>query len=100
MFPAVTPPVLSTEGLPLGLQIMGFAGGDARLFATAAPSGICWCHNRSATARGVARRRCWDVECAFISSGRGYHIDVADTRIFRVEELLVDQKLGKFAELT
>ena len=34
--PAVSLPVLSTEGLPLGLQIMGFAGGDAGLFATAA----------------------------------------------------------------
>ena len=34
--PAVSLPVLSTEGLPLGLQFMRFAGGDAGLFATAA----------------------------------------------------------------
>jgi Asp-tRNA(Asn)/Glu-tRNA(Gln) amidotransferase A subunit family amidase len=34
--PAVSLPLLATEGLPLGLQVIGFAGGDARLFATAA----------------------------------------------------------------
>ena len=34
--PALSLPLLSAEGLPLGLQVMGFAGEDARLFATAA----------------------------------------------------------------
>jgi Asp-tRNA(Asn)/Glu-tRNA(Gln) amidotransferase A subunit family amidase len=34
--PAISLPLLAAEGLPLGLQIMGFAGGDARLFAAAA----------------------------------------------------------------
>ncbi|HJU15423.1 MAG TPA: amidase, partial [Stellaceae bacterium] len=34
--PALSLPLLSAEGLPLGLQVIGFAGGDARLFATAA----------------------------------------------------------------
>jgi Asp-tRNA(Asn)/Glu-tRNA(Gln) amidotransferase A subunit family amidase len=34
--PAVSLPLLATEGLPLGLQVIGFADGDARLFATAA----------------------------------------------------------------
>jgi Asp-tRNA(Asn)/Glu-tRNA(Gln) amidotransferase A subunit family amidase len=33
---ALSLPLLSAEGLPLGLQVIGFAGGDARLFATAA----------------------------------------------------------------
>jgi Asp-tRNA(Asn)/Glu-tRNA(Gln) amidotransferase A subunit family amidase len=33
---ALSLPVLSAEGLPLGLQIMGFAGQDAGLFVTAA----------------------------------------------------------------
>ena len=34
--PAVSLPLLLPAGLPLGVQVMGFAGGDARLFATAA----------------------------------------------------------------
>lgn len=34
--PAISLPLLTADGLPLGLQIMGFAGGDARLFAAAA----------------------------------------------------------------
>src|SRR5580700_11335036 len=34
--PAVSLPVLSAEGLPLGLQIMGFAGQDDGLFAIGA----------------------------------------------------------------
>jgi Asp-tRNA(Asn)/Glu-tRNA(Gln) amidotransferase A subunit family amidase len=34
--PALSLPLLIAEGLPLGLQVAGFAGGDARLFATAA----------------------------------------------------------------
>lgn len=34
--PAVSLPLLATENLPLGLQVIGFAGADARLFATAA----------------------------------------------------------------
>jgi Asp-tRNA(Asn)/Glu-tRNA(Gln) amidotransferase A subunit family amidase len=34
--PAISLPLLSAEGLPLGLQIMGFASEDARLFALAA----------------------------------------------------------------
>lgn len=34
--PAVSLPLLSIDGLPLGLQIAGFAGEDARLFAVAA----------------------------------------------------------------
>jgi Asp-tRNA(Asn)/Glu-tRNA(Gln) amidotransferase A subunit family amidase len=34
--PAVSLPLLLAAGLPLGVQLMGFAGGDARLFATAA----------------------------------------------------------------
>jgi Asp-tRNA(Asn)/Glu-tRNA(Gln) amidotransferase A subunit family amidase len=34
--PAVSLPVLSIDGLPLGLQIAGFVGEDARLFAVAA----------------------------------------------------------------
>jgi Asp-tRNA(Asn)/Glu-tRNA(Gln) amidotransferase A subunit family amidase len=33
--PAVSLPLLSTDGLPLGLQIAGFGGEDARLFAVA-----------------------------------------------------------------
>lgn len=33
--PAVSLPLLSAEGLPLGLQVAGFNGGDARLFAVA-----------------------------------------------------------------
>jgi Asp-tRNA(Asn)/Glu-tRNA(Gln) amidotransferase A subunit family amidase len=34
--PTVSLPVLSAAGLPLGLQLVGFEGGDARLFAGAA----------------------------------------------------------------
>jgi Asp-tRNA(Asn)/Glu-tRNA(Gln) amidotransferase A subunit family amidase len=34
--PAVSLPLLSMNGLPLGLQIAGFADEDARLFAVAA----------------------------------------------------------------
>jgi Asp-tRNA(Asn)/Glu-tRNA(Gln) amidotransferase A subunit family amidase len=34
--PALSLPLLSAEGLPLGLQLAGFAGEDARLFAIAA----------------------------------------------------------------
>jgi Asp-tRNA(Asn)/Glu-tRNA(Gln) amidotransferase A subunit family amidase len=34
--PAVALPLLSADGLPLGLQVIGFAGEDARLFAIAA----------------------------------------------------------------
>jgi Asp-tRNA(Asn)/Glu-tRNA(Gln) amidotransferase A subunit family amidase len=34
--PALSLPLLSAEGLPLGLQIMGFAGQDAGLFAISA----------------------------------------------------------------
>src|ERR1700726_5009421 len=34
--PAVSLPLLSIEGLPLGLQIAGFVGEDASLFAVAA----------------------------------------------------------------
>ena len=34
--PAVTLPVLQDEGLPLGLQVMGATGGDARMMAVAA----------------------------------------------------------------
>ena len=34
--PAVSLPLLSADGLPLGLQVAGFAGEDARLFAIAA----------------------------------------------------------------
>ncbi|HEX5318032.1 MAG TPA: amidase [Stellaceae bacterium] len=34
--PAVSLPLLSIEGLPLGLQVAGFIGEDARLFAVAA----------------------------------------------------------------
>jgi Asp-tRNA(Asn)/Glu-tRNA(Gln) amidotransferase A subunit family amidase len=34
--PAVALPLLSVDGLPLGLQVAGFAGQDARLFAIAA----------------------------------------------------------------
>ena len=34
--PALSLPVLSVEGLPLGLQIMGFDGQDAGLFSIAA----------------------------------------------------------------
>jgi Asp-tRNA(Asn)/Glu-tRNA(Gln) amidotransferase A subunit family amidase len=34
--PALSLPVLADEGLPLGLQLLGFADRDADLFATAA----------------------------------------------------------------
>jgi Asp-tRNA(Asn)/Glu-tRNA(Gln) amidotransferase A subunit family amidase len=34
--PTVSLPVLSATGLPLGLQMAGFEGGDASLFAGAA----------------------------------------------------------------
>jgi Asp-tRNA(Asn)/Glu-tRNA(Gln) amidotransferase A subunit family amidase len=34
--PALSLPLLSDEGLPLGLQLMGFAHRDAALFGTAA----------------------------------------------------------------
>jgi Asp-tRNA(Asn)/Glu-tRNA(Gln) amidotransferase A subunit family amidase len=34
--PALSLPVLSVEGLPLGLQIMGFGGQDAGLFSIGA----------------------------------------------------------------
>jgi len=34
--PALSLPLLSADGLPLGLQLMGFAGEDAGLFATGA----------------------------------------------------------------
>ena len=34
--PAISLPVLQDEGLPLGLQIVGFVNGDAQAFATAA----------------------------------------------------------------
>jgi Asp-tRNA(Asn)/Glu-tRNA(Gln) amidotransferase A subunit family amidase len=33
--PVVTLPVLQSEGLPLGLQLLGFNGQDAALFALA-----------------------------------------------------------------
>ena len=33
--PAVSLPVLQDEGLPLGLQLLGFADADASLFSTA-----------------------------------------------------------------
>ena len=33
--PAVTLPVLQAEGLPLGLQLLGFQDGDAALFGLA-----------------------------------------------------------------
>ena len=33
--PAITLPVLEDEGLPLGLQLLGFADADAALFSTA-----------------------------------------------------------------
>ena len=33
--PAISLPVLQDEGLPLGLQVTGFANGDAHAFATA-----------------------------------------------------------------
>jgi Asp-tRNA(Asn)/Glu-tRNA(Gln) amidotransferase A subunit family amidase len=34
--PAVALPLLTADGLPLGLQVIGFTGADARLFAIAA----------------------------------------------------------------
>ncbi len=34
--PTLSLPLLETEGLPLGLQVIGFEGADAALFATAA----------------------------------------------------------------
>jgi Asp-tRNA(Asn)/Glu-tRNA(Gln) amidotransferase A subunit family amidase len=34
--PAISLPVLSDEGLPLGLQVTGFVNGDAQTFAAAA----------------------------------------------------------------
>jgi len=34
--PAISLPLLHDDGLPLGLQLLGFAHRDARLFATAA----------------------------------------------------------------
>ena len=34
--PVVTLPLLQADGLPLGLQVLGFEGGDAKLFAIAA----------------------------------------------------------------
>ena len=34
--PTVSLPLLDDEGLPLGLQVLGFAGRDADLIATAA----------------------------------------------------------------
>jgi len=34
--PALSLPVLGDQGMPLGLQLMGFAHRDAELFATAA----------------------------------------------------------------
>jgi Asp-tRNA(Asn)/Glu-tRNA(Gln) amidotransferase A subunit family amidase len=34
--PALSLPLLSAGGLPLGLQVMGFVGEDARLFAIGA----------------------------------------------------------------
>ena len=43
--PALSLPLLTVEGLPLGLQVMGFADRDAELFATAA-----WLWDRLATA--------------------------------------------------
>ena len=33
--PAITLPVLQDDGLPLGLQLLGFADADAGLFSTA-----------------------------------------------------------------
>jgi Asp-tRNA(Asn)/Glu-tRNA(Gln) amidotransferase A subunit family amidase len=33
--PAISLPVLEDEGLPLGLQLIGFADADAALFSTA-----------------------------------------------------------------
>jgi Asp-tRNA(Asn)/Glu-tRNA(Gln) amidotransferase A subunit family amidase len=33
--PAISLPVLEDGGLPLGLQLLGFADGDAALFSTA-----------------------------------------------------------------
>ncbi len=48
--PAVSLPLLSIEGLPLGLQIAGFVGEDASLFAVAAA------HPRSAGRSGLGFR--------------------------------------------
>jgi Asp-tRNA(Asn)/Glu-tRNA(Gln) amidotransferase A subunit family amidase len=33
--PSVSPPVLSDNGLPLGLQVLGFPQGDASVFTVA-----------------------------------------------------------------
>lgn len=40
--PAVSLPVLSDEGLPLGLQVTGFTGGDAALMAAAGSVAALW----------------------------------------------------------
>jgi Asp-tRNA(Asn)/Glu-tRNA(Gln) amidotransferase A subunit family amidase len=34
--PTLSLPLLSVEGLPLGLQVISFSGADARLFVTGA----------------------------------------------------------------
>ncbi len=38
--PAISLPVLQDEGLPLGLQVIGFEHGDAALFAAAGASSV------------------------------------------------------------
>ena len=50
--PAITLPALQDDGLPLGLQVLGFADADAALFSTA--GGVL---ARVATHRLVLRRR-------------------------------------------
>ncbi len=40
--PAITLPVLQDGGLPLGLQLLGFADADAALFSTAGGVLACW----------------------------------------------------------
>jgi Asp-tRNA(Asn)/Glu-tRNA(Gln) amidotransferase A subunit family amidase len=47
--PALSLPLLSVDGLPLGLQLMGFEHGDAALFAVAA-----WLRDRIGAAAGGA----------------------------------------------
>src|SRR5262249_13203639 len=60
--PAVSLPLFRLDGLPLGLQAIGFEHGDAALFAVSA-----WIEDALGSAKPA---HCWDRATAFVRKGR------------------------------